>query len=94
MRKIKDPSGLTRVLHRPQHKQQHNKPPKLKHKKLRMLRMPAKAAVEDLRLSEVASQVLVSLESPVLTSLISFSTTTSGKYQCIFNSYVYNREQQ
>ena len=93
MRKIKDPSGLTRVLHRPQHKQQRNKPPKLKHKKLQMLRMPAKAAVEDLRLSEVGSQALVSLESPVLTSLISFSTTTSGKCQYI-NSNIYYREQQ
>ena len=94
MRKINDPSGLTRVQHRPQHRPPHNKPPKLKHKKLQMLRMPAKVAVEDLRLLEVGSQALVSLESPVLTSLISFSTTTSGKYQSIFNSYVYNREQQ
>ena len=64
MRRLRDRSGPTRVLHRLQHRQPHNKPQKPKRKKLPM---PAKEAVEELRLPEEGSQALANQENPALT---------------------------
>ena len=80
---------------RVQHRLPHNKQLRLKLKKLLMQLLLAKVAGEDLRQAEEALQELVSQESQASTSLISFSTTTSGKIlQSIYNSHVCYREQQ
>jgi hypothetical protein len=89
MRRLRDRLGQIRVLHR----LPHNKPQRQKLKKLLMQLLPVKAAAEDLRLPEVGSQALASLENQVLTYLISFNTTTSGKCQYIFKTLLF-REQQ
>jgi hypothetical protein len=90
MRRLRDLSDLIRVRHR----QRHNKPQRLKLRKLQMLQVHRKMSVEGLKLARVHFQVLVSQGNLALTYSISFSTTTSGKNSTYTNLIFNFREQQ